>query len=74
MTDYPIPLTAGRMGRPPMNVKPTMVRLTEDVRSRIVALVGANRMAGFIREAVEAELKRREKPSGKSSRLPDQET
>ncbi len=62
------------MGRPPMNVKPTMVRLTEDVRSRIVALVGANRMAGFIREAIEAELKRREKPSGKSSRSPDQET
>lgn len=56
------------MGRPPMNVKPTMVRLTEDVRSRIVALVGTNRMATFIREAIEAELKRREKPSGKSSR------
>ena len=74
MTDYPIPLTPGRMGRPPMNVKPTMVRLTEDVRSRIVALVGANRMAGFIREAVEAELQRREKTVGKSSRNPDRET
>lgn len=74
MTDYPIPLTAGRMGRPPMNVKPTMVRLTEDVRARIVTLVGANRMAAFIREAIEAELKRREKPVGKSSRNPDQET
>jgi hypothetical protein len=62
------------MGRPPMNVKPTMVRLTEDVRARIVALVGANRMAGFIREAVEAELQRREKTVGKSSRNQDRET
>jgi len=52
------------MGRPPLNTKfetkPTMVRLTEDVRSRIEALVGPNRMAIFIREAVEAELARRE--------------
>jgi predicted DNA-binding protein len=62
------------MGRPPMNVKPTMVRLTEEVRSRIVALVGPSRMATFIREAIEAELKRREKPSGKSSHNPDRES
>lgn len=52
------------MGRPPLNTKfetkPTMVRLTEDVRSRIEAIVGPNRMAVFIREAVEAELARRE--------------
>jgi len=56
------------MGRPPLNVKATMVRLTEDVRSRIVALVGPHRMATFIREAVEAELKRRENESRKASR------
>ena len=49
------------MGRPPLNVKPTVVRLTDDVRRRIVALVGENQMAAFIREAVEAELRRREK-------------
>lgn len=49
------------MGRPPLNVKPTVVRLADDVRRRIVALVGENRMAAFIREAVEAELRRREK-------------
>ena len=55
------------MGRPPLGVKPTMVRLTEDVRRRIVALVGENRMAAFIREAVDAELARREKPSRKPS-------
>lgn len=67
------------MGRPPLGVKPTMVRLTEDVRRRIVALVGENRMAAFIREAVDAELARREKlsrklssnPTSPSAKLPD---
>lgn len=49
------------MGRPPMNVKETKVRLTLETRERIEALVGPNRMAEFIREAVERELKRREK-------------
>lgn len=50
------------MGRPPLNVKPTIVRLTEDVIDRIEALVGPNRRAAFIREAIEAELERREAP------------
>ena len=54
-----------RMGRPPLKVdietKATMVRLTEDVRLRIEALVGKRRMAAFIREAIDAELKRRER-------------
>lgn len=50
-----------RMGRPPLHVKETKVRLTDEQRKRIEALVGANRMAAFIREAVEAELQRREK-------------
>jgi hypothetical protein len=36
------------------------VGLTEDVRKRIIALVGLRRMAQFIREAVERELQRRE--------------
>lgn len=58
------------MGRPPLNVKPTVVRLTEDTRRRIAALVGEQRMAGFIREAVEAELARREAESAKSSKNP----
>jgi len=49
------------MGRPPLNVKPTVVRLTEETRERINAIVGPNRMAEFIREAVENELQRREK-------------
>jgi hypothetical protein len=49
-----------RVGRPPLNVRPTQVRLSEETLKRIEALVGKNRMAQFIREAVERELKRRE--------------
>ncbi len=48
------------MGRPPLHVKPTIVRLTEDVIGRIEALVGPNKRSAFIREAIEAELERRE--------------
>lgn len=48
------------MGRPPLGVKPTLVRLSNDVRERIRELVGENEMANFIREAIELELKRRE--------------
>jgi len=48
------------MGRPPLNVKETKVRLTPETRERITALVGPNRMAIFIREAIEEELMRRE--------------
>lgn len=44
-----------------MNVKPILVRLPDNVPERIDALVGKNRRAEFIREAVESELKRREK-------------
>lgn len=47
------------MGRPPMQVKATVVRLPEDVREQIRELVGDSGMAQFIREAVEKELKRR---------------
>lgn len=48
------------MGRPPMQVKATVVRLPEEIRERIRLLVGDSGMAQFIREAVERELKRRE--------------
>lgn len=51
---------APRMGRPPLGVKETKVRLTDEQRRRIEAVSGPNRMAEFIREAVEAELNRRE--------------
>ena len=48
------------MGRPPMHVMETKVRLTDDMRERIEAIVGPNRMASFIREAIENELNKRE--------------
>lgn len=50
------------MGRPPLGMKPTTVRLPVETIRRIEALVGNRRLAGFIREAVENELQRREKP------------
>lgn len=49
------------MGRPPMNMKPTPVRLSKEALARIDALVGNYGRAAFIREAVETELARREK-------------
>jgi len=50
-----------RMGRPPLGIKSTNVRISEEVKDRIRELVGEQGMAQFIREAIEAELKRREK-------------
>lgn len=50
-----------RAGRPTLGVKPTVVRLPEGVAERIDALVGPNKRAGFIREAVQIELERRER-------------
>lgn len=50
------------MGRPPLGMKPTTIRLSTDTISRIEALVGNRRLALFIREAVENELQRRENP------------
>lgn len=41
-----------------MNVKETKVRLTNEQRQRIIALVGDQRMAAFIREAVDEKLER----------------
>lgn len=49
------------MGRPPMQIKATVVRLSEDVLERIDELMGPNKRAEFIREAIERELKRRER-------------
>ncbi len=61
---FAIPDTARRMGRPPLGMKATQVRLSAETRDRIEQLVGQNQMANFIREAVENELARREKASG----------
>jgi Arc/MetJ-type ribon-helix-helix transcriptional regulator len=61
LTIIPGTVTRRGMGRPPLGVKETKVRLTEDQRDEIRELVGEQGMAAFIREAVERELKRRRK-------------
>jgi Arc/MetJ-type ribon-helix-helix transcriptional regulator len=57
------------MGRPPLSRRSETVtlkvRITEHMRSRIEALVGAKRMAAFVREAIENELKKQEAQSSK---------
>lgn len=55
------PATPRPMGRPPLNMKIVPVRLPPEVVEKIDAQVGTYGRAGFIREAVEAELTRREK-------------
>ena len=48
------------MGRPPLNVTKLTVRLTDEQRRRIEQAVGPNRMAAFIREAIDEKLEREE--------------
>jgi predicted DNA-binding protein len=48
------------MGRPALNITPVLVRLPADMPDRIDALVGKQKRAAFIREAIERELARRE--------------
>lgn len=55
------------MGRPPLNLQDMKIRLSQETKERIVALVGNYRIAAFIREAVENELARREAERDKSS-------
>lgn len=55
-----VPDSDRAMGRPPLGMKPTTIRLSTDTIRRIVSLVGNRRIALFIREAVENELQRRE--------------
>lgn len=54
------------MGRPPLKVKPTVVRLSPEDLERIDTLEGPGKRAKFIREAVSDELDRREAGKGKS--------
>ena len=49
------------MGRPPLGNKPTNVRLPEEMKARVVALVGTYGLAKFIRQAVEEKLARDER-------------
>lgn len=64
MTGYEPHDIAGRMGRPPLAPKEktikTTLRVTQSWLDRIEAVAGEGKTAAFIREAVEAELKRRE--------------
>ena len=50
-----------------MKVKPILVRLPEGMPERIDALVGKNKRAEFIRQAVEAELAKREEDKSSSA-------
>lgn len=50
-----------RMGRPKLGVIATTLRLPAALLERIDALMGPNRRAQFIRDAVERELERRER-------------
>lgn len=61
LAEKKITASASRMGRPPIG-KFTAVRLSADMLERIDAHAGPGKRAEFIRTAVEAELKRREKP------------
>jgi hypothetical protein len=56
----PVRDTHDPMGRPPLGMKPTTIRLPVETVQRIEALVGNRRLALFIREAIENELQRRE--------------
>jgi predicted DNA-binding protein len=49
------------MGRPPLGVRSTHIRLSEGQIERINALVGKQGMSQYIREAVEEKLARDEK-------------
>lgn len=62
------------MGRPPLSskskTKTTAVRMTEDLMRRIDAVAGPNRMAAFIREAIEEKLERHEAAAPKPKTKP----
>ncbi|MCJ2030697.1 hypothetical protein MKK50_15075 [Methylobacterium sp. J-043] len=56
------------MGRPPLNIEETKVRLSTATKARIAAMVGTYGMAQYIRTAVEVKLARDEKrPAPKAS-------
>lgn len=55
-----MPVMRPRMGRPPLGVRATTIRLSVQIIARIERLVGPNRLATFVREAVEEKLARDE--------------
>lgn len=61
MTNLSGTINHKRMGRPPLNVKETKVRLSDETRARIERLLPGNyQMAKFIREAIDEKLDREE--------------
>ncbi|MGO4841396.1 hypothetical protein AB4144_54980 [Rhizobiaceae sp. 2RAB30] len=60
MTQYAISFIGMVMGRPPLNMTPTLVRFPSEILERVDTLVGHKHRAKFIREAVTAEIERRE--------------
>lgn len=48
------------MGRPPLGVRATTIRLSVAVLARIEVLIGPNRLAKFVRDAVNEKLDRDE--------------
>ncbi len=56
------------MGRPPLKLKETKIRLSPETKARIRALVGNYGIAAFIRQAIENELSRREGSLSKDKR------
>lgn len=59
------------MGRPPLKLEETKVRLSLDTKDRIKALVGNYGIAAFIREAIDNELARREVRSTDTRKVGD---
>ena len=71
LSDFPISIMFGGMGRPPLNVKPTVVRLPKGVAEQIDSIAGKKNRAKFIRAAIFNELKRLErKGKSKTNRRP----
>ena len=64
MTSYAPHDNSARMGRPPLAPKEktvkTTIRVTPSWLARVEAVAGEGKTAAFIRDVVEAELKRRE--------------
>lgn len=64
-TELPVPATKRTVGRTRINGEQTMARFREGTLDRIKAVLsGREKQSDFIREAVEAELARREKAKG----------
>lgn len=67
LCDFPMTDTGRRMGRPPLNIGSktitTAIRLTDDVMRRIETVAGPNKMAAFIRDAIDEKLAREPAPS-----------